>query len=881
MDVVVVESPAKAKTINGYLGDDYVVLPSYGHVRDLLAKEGSVRPDEDFAMTYQTDPRAMKHLKAIARALRGAGHLYLATDPDREGEAISWHVLTALEEERAVAQVDVKRVVFREITRKAVLEAMGHPRDLDMNLINAQQARRALDYLVGFTLSPVLWRKLPGAKSAGRVQSVALRLICERELEIEAFRPREYWSVAVTLITAGGEQLVARLHALEGHKLKKFSLASEADALAATARIEAARFSVAAIDTRPTRRNPQPPFTTSTLQQEASRKLGFAAKRTMQVAQRLYEGVTLEGETVGLITYMRTDGVHIAGEATRAARALIETRFGADYVPEQPRAYRSPAKNAQEAHEAIRPTDLRRMPEQVAGALDGDGRKLYDLVWKRTVASQMASARLEQTTLDIASEAADVGLRASGTVVLFPGFLKLYEEGRDDARAEDEEAERRLPKVRQGEALERKAVTPRQHFTEPPPRYTEATLVKRLEELGIGRPSTYASILSVLQERDYVRLEKRRFQPQDRGRLVTAFLTSFFHRYVEYDFTADLEGKLDDVSAGRIDWKAVLSEFWGAFSEAVGEAQELGPKEVVAALDNLLGAHLFRSDDAAVDPRRCPACADGRLSLKLGRYGAFIGCANYPECRYTSPLAAANGAEGGAAVNDGPRQLGQDPESGLAVSLRTGPYGPYVQLGDASGSEKPKRASLPDGRAPEEVDLELALALLALPRTVGLHPESGKPITAGIGRYGPYLAHQSKYTNLPKDEDVLTIGLNRAVALLAESKPRRGAEPLRVIGDHPDDGEPVVVMDGRYGPYVRHRRLNATLPKGVTPEALSLEAALALLAERAAKGKTKAKGRGKATGGKSAAAKAKGGKSGGRKSGRGASGGAPSSDAAG
>ena len=877
MDVVVVESPAKAKTINAYLGKDYVVLPSYGHVRDLLAKDGSVRPDEGFAMTYQTDPKAVKHLKAIARALEGASHLYLATDPDREGEAISWHVLNALEEQRAVAEVSVKRVVFSEITRNAVLEAMGHPRDLDMNLINAQQARRALDYLVGFTLSPVLWRKLPGAKSAGRVQSVALRLICERELEIEAFRTREYWSVAVTFVTAEGEELVARLHALGGEKLTKFSLASELDAMAAKARIEATRFAVTGVDTKPRQRSPQPPFTTSTLQQEASRKLGFAAKRTMQVAQRLYEGVNLAGEAVGLITYMRTDGVHIAAEAARGCRALIGERFGAAFVPDQPRAYRNPAKNAQEAHEAIRPTDLARDPERVAGALDGDGRRLYELIWKRTVASQMANARLEQTTLHIGSAEGDVGLRASGTVVQFPGYLKLYEEGRDDARAEDDEALRRLPRVSRGEALERKAVAPKQHFTEPPPRFTEATLVKRLEELGIGRPSTYASIISVLQERDYARLEKRRFQPQDTGRLVTAFLTSFFHRYVEYDFTAELEAKLDEISNGRIDWKAVLGEFWSAFSAAVAEAKELGPKEVIEALDEILGRHLFRSDDAAVDPRRCPSCADGRRGLKLGKFGAFIGCSNYPECRYTAPLSDANST--GAEADNGPRELGLDPQSDLAVSLRKGPYGHYLQLGDTSQPEKPKRVSLPEGRAPEDIDLEIALKLLALPRVVGHHPESGKPISAGIGRYGPYLEHLRRYATLPKDEDVLTIGLNRAVTLLAERTPRRGAEPLRLIGDHPDDGEPVVLMDGRYGPYVRHRRLNATLPKGVTPEEVTLEQALTLLAERAAKGKgakkTAAKGRGK--GAKKAGAKGR------AKGGRSASGvarGAPSSDAA-
>ncbi len=855
MDVVVVESPAKARTINRYLGEGFVVLPSYGHVRDLLAKDGSVRPDEDFAMTYETDPKAVKHVRAIARALEGADHLYLATDPDREGEAISWHVLAALEEARAPKHVAVKRVVFTEITRGAVREAMAHPRDLDMNLINAQQARRALDYLVGFTLSPVLWRKLRGAKSAGRVQSVALRLVCERELEIEAFKPREYWTIAVTLVTAEEAEFTARLVALGGKTLGKYDLGDEAAALAAKAAIEAGRFAVERIETKPVGRNPKPPFTTSTLQQEASRKLGFGARTTMQVAQRLYEGVDVDGETTGLITYMRTDGVHIANEAMAACRAVIAERFGAAFVPEAPRRYKNPAKNAQEAHEAIRPTDLARTPERAARHLDGDGRRLYELIWKRTVASQMASARLERTSFHIASGDGQVGLRATGTVVVFPGFLKLYEEGRDDRADGDEDEERRLPRVAEGEALGRKAVRERQHFTEPPPRYTEATLVKRLEELGIGRPSTYASILSVLQDREYVRLEKRRFVPEDRGHLVTAFLTSFFQRYVEYDFTADLENTLDDVSAGRVDWKAVLGEFWKAFNGAVGDAQELTGRQVIDALDDILGRHLFRSDDPAVEPRRCPTCGEGRLSLKLGRYGAFIGCSNYPDCRHTRPLTAA--ADAGA--DEGPRELGADADSGLEVSLRKGPYGYYVQLGAASAEDKPKpkRVTLPDFLAPDQVDLATALALLALPRVVGPHPESGKPISAGVGRYGPYLEHDGNYARLPRDENVLTLGLNRAVALLAETKGRRGgAEPLRVLGQHPDGGGPVTVMEGRYGPYVRHKRVNATLPKGIAPEAVTLEQGLELLAARAAKGK--GKGRGKAKGAKAGTGRAKG-----------------------
>ncbi len=847
MNVVVVESPAKAKTINKYLGEDFVVLASYGHVRDLPARDGSVRPDEDFAITYETDPKSAKHLDAIAKALKSASHLYLATDPDREGEAISWHVLNALRDKHAVSDVAVKRVVFNEITRSAVLEAMSHPRDLDMDLINAQQARRALDYLVGFTLSPVLWRKLPGSRSAGRVQSVALRLICEREMEIEAFKPREYWTVEATMTAPDGRPFQARLVALDGGKLGKFDLGDAAAAEAAKRRIEAAGFTCVEVERKPQSRHPAAPFTTSTLQQEASRKLGFNARRTMQVAQRLYEGVDIDGETVGLITYMRTDGVQIAQEAVRACRAVIARRFGEEFVPKAPRAYRTKAKNAQEAHEAIRPTDLSRAPEDVARALDDDGRRLYELVWKRAIASQMESARLEQTTLDIRDGDGAIGLRATGSVVQFPGFLKLYEEGRDDGNGEGRDDERRLPAVAKGDALGLGAVVPGQHFTEPPPRFTEATLVKRLEELGIGRPSTYASIISVLQERDYVRLERGRFVPEDRGRLVTAFLTSFFRRYVEYDFTADLENRLDEISAGHIDWKQVLDDFWRAFSEAVSETQDLRVKDVLDALDEILGPHVFHSDDPEVDARLCPGCGGGRLSIKLGRYGAFIGCSNYPECRYTRPLGNGDG-HGADAVAEGPRELGVDPESGLAVSLRKGPFGHYVQLGDNGDDGKPKRVSLPEGLSPEAVDVETACKLLALPREVGSHPETGHAIVAGIGRYGPYLRHERKYHRLPKGEDVLSIGLNRAVAIIADAKGGGTRAPARTIGAHPDDGAPVTLHDGRYGPYVSHNRVNATIPKGSDPDSLTLDEAVALVRERVAKGKS---GRG----GKKAAAK--------------------------
>ena len=842
MNVVVVESPAKAKTIEKYLGKDFVVLASYGHVRDLPAKEGSVRPNEDFAMTYRTDPRAAKRLKEIANALKGSENLYLATDPDREGEAISWHVLEALAEMKATEGVEVHRVVFHEITKSAVTDAVANPRDMDMNLVNAQQARRALDYLVGFTLSPVLWRKLPGSKSAGRVQSVALRLVCERELEIEAFDPQEYWTVEADFQTAGGQPLTAKLINLKGEKLGKFALGNEASALAAVQVLEnAGGFSVAELEKKETRRHPPPPFTTSTLQQDASRKLRFANKRTMDIAQRLYEGMDVGGGAAGLITYMRTDGVQMAGEAVNGCRTMVASEFGDAYVPEEPRVYKSTARNAQEAHEAIRPTDFSRTPALVKGHMNDDEFRLYELIWKRATASQVASARLEQAGLNINTNAGDAVLRATGQIVLFDGFLRLYQESRDDApksdaASADRDDERRLPAVAKGDVMTRSEIRPEQHFTEPPPRFSEATLVKRMEELGIGRPSTYASILSVLQDRNYVRLEKRRFAPEDRGRLVTAFLSNFFERYVEYDFTADLEAQLDRISAGEIEWKAVLREFWTTFYKAIDDTKELRVRDVLDVLNKVLGPYFFQSDDPNVDPMDCPKCADGRLSLKLGKFGAFVGCSNYPDCKFTRPLVATG--DGTAADNE-PKELGKNAASGLVVSRRHGPYGPYVQLGDTEGGEKPKRVSIPKGTDPEDITFEIAVALLALPRDMGEHPETGKMIQAGIGRYGPYVKHAGVFVSLTPEDDVLSVGLNRAIALLADAKnkPGRGgaATTLKDLGAHPVDGKPITVRSGRYGPYVKHLKTNATLPKGTEPEDLSLEDAVALLDAKIAK----------------------------------------------
>ncbi|MEN3976937.1 type I DNA topoisomerase [Emcibacter sp. SYSU 3D8] len=854
MNLVIVESPAKAKTINKYLGSNFKVLASFGHVRDLPSKDGSVRPAEDFAMDWEVDSDSKKRMKDIADAAKGVEMLYLATDPDREGEAISWHVQEILKNTKGLAGTPVKRVVFNEITKSAVLEAIANPRDVDQELVDAYLARRALDYLVGFTLSPVLWRKLPGARSAGRVQSVALRLICERELDIEAFRAREYWSVDVDLTTPSGEPFTAALTELDGRKLDKFDLADEAAAKAAVAAIEARDFSVATVESKPARRNPAPPFTTSTLQQEASRKLGFSASRTMRIAQKLYEGMEVDGETVGLITYMRTDGVQLAGEAIAGARTLIARDYGDRYVPPQPRIYKTKAKNAQEAHEAIRPTDLHRLPAQVTRQLSEEQLKLYDLIWKRTVASQMESAQFERTVADIKAPDGNVMLRARGSVLTFPGFLALYQEGLDDS--EDSDADRRLPALASGDAVNRHAVKPEQHFTEPPPRFTEASLVRRMEELGIGRPSTYASILDVLRDRSYVKMDRNRFVPEDKGRLVTAFLESFFRRYVEYDFTAQMEEKLDEISAGKIEWKSVLREFWGDFSNAIEGTAELRVTQVLEAINEILGPHIFPAPEGGGDPRACPSCSAGRLSLKLGKFGAFIGCSNYPECKFTRQLGTnGDGANGDA---NSTKVLGES--DGDEISLRGGRFGQYLQRGEAKDGVKPSRVSIPKDLPADTIDLEKAVALLALPREVGMHPETGKPILAGVGRYGPYIHHEKKYVNLPTSDEVFTIGINRAVDMLAAERPGRQASSsvIKALGDHPADGKPVNVMKGRFGPYVTHNKVNATLPRDSDPEEFTLEAAIPLLEAKASqpkKGKARAAPKAKAAAPKKAKAK--------------------------
>jgi DNA topoisomerase-1 len=865
MNVVIVESVAKAKAINRYLGSAYKVIASYGHVSDLPSKDGSVEPDKDFEMHWDEDGRSEKVMKEITAAVKTADKLILATDPDREGEAISWHILRILEQKKALKKgVPVERVTFNAVTKQSVLDAFKAPRQIDAPLVEAYLARRALDYLVGFTLSPVLWRKLPGARSAGRVQSVALRLVCDREAEIEAFKTDEYWTVEATLATDKGEEFAARLNAIAGRKLDKLDIKDGASANAIKAAIEKGDFKVVRVEKKAVKRNPFAPFATSTLQMDASRKLGYSAKQTMQLAQRLYEGVDIGGETVGLITYMRTDGVTIIPEAINAIRGMIAREYSQKFVAPFIREYKTKAKNAQEAHEAIRPTDVTRRPQDVAKHLDRDQARLYELIWKRTVASQMASAELEQTTADIEVSGRDgklYTLRASGSVVMFEGFLKIYEEGRDDRvrvvekgkedHSEDDDG-RRLPPLAEGDRVTDRKIEAEQHFTQPPPRFTEATLVKRMEELGIGRPSTYASTLAVLQERDYVRIDKKRLIPEDKGRLVTAFLEAFFKRYVEYDFTADLEEKLDLISDGKLEWKDVLRDFWRDFTARVGEIKDLRVGEVLDALNELLGPHIFPPKAEGGDPRLCPNCGEGRLSLKVGKFGAFIGCSNYPDCRFTRQFSDGQNGAPEASTPDG-KLLGTDPETGMAVTLRTGRFGPYVQLGEAEGDEKPKRSSIPKGMDAATLTLEQALSLLRLPREIGLHPETGTVITAGLGRYGPFILHDGTYANLPSVDEVFTVGINRAVALLAEKKAgggksrfqRAAATVLKELGEHPELGGKVQVLSGRYGPYVKHGDVNATLPRAKEPAALTMDEAVQLIAERAAKGPSSKSKRGR------------------------------------
>ncbi|MEL6564319.1 MAG: type I DNA topoisomerase [Pseudomonadota bacterium] len=840
MPVVVVESPAKAKTINKYLGDNYIVLASYGHVRDLPPKDGSVDPDNEFDMLWEVASDSKKHVKAIADALKDDNALILATDPDREGEAISWHLQEALTKRKSIKKdTDVKRVTFNAITKSAVDEAMKNARQVDMPLVEAYLARRALDYLVGFNLSPVLWRKLPGAKSAGRVQSVCLRILTEREMEIEAFRAREYWSVKAILASSRGQEYEARLVNLAGKKLDKYDLENQTQAEMAVQAITSRDLKIHSVEAKPASRNPSAPFMTSTLQQEASRKFGMGARQTMSSAQRLYEA--------GYITYMRTDGIDMAPEAVTMARDAIKDRYGADYVPAQPRVYKNKAKNAQEAHECIRPTDMARDAASLK-ITDDDQRKLYDLIWKRTLACQMEGARLERTTVEIGSADGQVGLRATGQVILFDGFLRVYEEGRDDEVVDDDD--KRLPQLSEGETAEKRSVTPDQHFTQPPPRYTEATLVKRMEELGIGRPSTYASIVTTIQDRGYVRKDKNRLIPEDKGRLVIAFLENYFRKYVGYDFTASMEEELDDVSAGDRDYKDVLGRFWADFSAAIAETSDLRITEVLEKINEVLEPHLFPPLEDGGDPRLCPNCGAGRLSMRTARSGgAFIGCSNYPECRYTRPFGPPDPEAEASAIPPEGKLLGED--QGDEIRVFKGRFGPYVQRGEVTEeNKKPPRQSIPKDWAPEELELDRAVMLLSLPREIGPHPEDGVMVWANIGRYGPYIKHAESTSdrggtnaNLEGIDEVWTVGMNRAVQLLAEKLASRGgrgaaAKPLHELGDHPQEGGPVQVMKGKYGPYVKWGKVNATIPKGTEPENVTMDMAVQLIAEKAPKKKT-------------------------------------------
>ena len=840
MDIVVVESPNKVKSINKYLGRNYKVLASFGHVRDLPAKDGSVKPDEDFAMSWSVDTVSAKRLTDIAKAVKEADGLILATDPDREGEAIAWHVLEVLKQKKVLKDKPVRRVAFNSITKQAVLDAIANPREIDPPLVDAYLARRALDYLVGFTLSPVLWRKLPGARSAGRVQSVALRFVCDREAEIERFVREEYWQIAAILGTPRNENFEARLTAYDGKKLQKLDISSQSMADDIKAMLEGASFRALSVEAKPTKRNPGPPFTTSTLQQAASSRLGFSAQRTMQVAQRLYEGMDIGGETAGLITYMRTDGVQMAPEAISAARDAIAKEFGAKYLPEKPRQYTTKAKNAQEAHEAIRPTDFSRTPAEMRKYLDADQARLYEVIWKRAIASQMQSAEIERTTVEIEALNGSkiAGLRAVGSVTRFDGFIAAYTDQKDED-SEDEE-NRRLPEIHAEETLKREQIDATQHTTEPPPRYSEASFIKKMEELGIGRPSTYVATLKTLEDRDYIKIENRKLVPQSKGRLVTAFMEGFFEHYVEYDFTASLEEKLDEISDGKLAWKDVLRDFWKDFSGAVDGIKELRVTDVLDALNEELAPLVFPEREDGSNPRICPKCGTGNLSLKLGKFGAFVGCSNYPECGYTRQLDGQNGNGENGAVEDGTKLLGKDPYTAEEITLRSGRFGPYVQRGEG---KEAKRSSLPKGWTTATIDHEKALALLSLPRDVGQHPETGKMISAGLGRYGPFVLHDGTYANVESIEDVFTIGLNRAVSVLAEKQSkgaggRNGGTPaaLKDLGEHPAGGGKITVRDGRYGAYVNFGKINATLPKGKDPQTVTMDEAVALIAEKEAKG---------------------------------------------
>jgi DNA topoisomerase I len=809
--LLIVESPSKAKTLKKYLGSDFEVLASYGHVRDLIPKNGAVDPTQSFAMKYDIIDRNSKHVDAIAKAVKSADSIYLATDPDREGEAISWHISEILKDKNLIKNKLVKRVEFNEITQTAVKHAIDHPRDIAMNLVNAQQARRALDYLVGFNLSPLLWKKIRRGLSAGRVQSPALRLIVERELEIEAFVSQEYWSIHLDALKHA-HGFTAKLIQLDNQKVEQFTVTNhdkQADIVGKLLIASAGKTTVSRVEKKQRSRSPAAPFTTSTLQQEAVRKLGFTTSRAMRVAQQLYEGIDVGNGTVGLITYMRTDSFSLAAEAVAQIRDYVKKNFDADYLPKAAIVYKTKSKNAQEAHEAIRPTDILRSPANVRQYLNDEQFKLYEMIWKRTLACQMTQAKFDAVSVDLAVGSEANLFRASGQTLVFPGFIAVYMEGIDDA---EEEAEAKLPHLEVGEKLDVEKIYGDQHFTEPPPRYSEASLVKALEEYGIGRPSTYASIISTLQDREYVLLDKKRFTPTDVGRVVNKFLTQHFTQYVDYDFTAKLENELDEIAEGERDWIPVMDKFWQGFNQQIS-----------------LKADVERPGNELID-EACPKCGK-QLQKQLSRYGSFIGCTGYndtPKCDYKRSI------NGEAQLGTDPVVIGEDVASKKEIYLMNGPYGPYIQLGMPIEGEKkkPKRVSIPKEISVADISLDTANRLLSLPRDLGNHPETGKKIVANIGRFGPYVNHDGKFKSIPKSDSVFEIALDGAVALLAAAG---GPAPLADLGPHPSGEGRVEVFSGRYGPYVQHAKIRATLPKSIEPETLTLEEALQLLAEKAAK----------------------------------------------
>ena len=841
MNLVIVESPAKAKTINKYLGNDYNVLASFGHVRDLPSKNGSVDPENDFSFEWEVSNTSKKHIKEIYDAAESSSNIFLATDPDREGEAIAWHIIELLNKKKLTKDKSIKRVVFSEITKSAVKNGIDNPRELDHSLVDAYLARRALDYLFGFSLSPVLWRKLPGAKSAGRVQSVALRLICEREVEIESFDPQEYWKIKANLEVVDNN-IEASLTHYNGEKVDKFSFKNEEDAKKVTESFKGQNFKFTDITKKPASRNPDAPFSTSTLQQTASSIFGFGASRTMQIAQRLFQGVEIDGETTGLITYMRTDSTDLSKEAIHSYRDFIQNNFNSSYLPEEIRSFKSKkAKNAQEAHEGIRPTDILRKPEEMKKYLDEDGFKLYNLIWKRSLASQMSSASFERTAISISSENETIKLRANGSIQTFDGFLNIYSEFNKKSEiieSEDIEDDKDLPNITLNDNINNVKPASSQHFTLPPPRYSEATLVKKLEELGIGRPSTYASIISVLKMRNYVEVEKNRFVPEDRAILITGFLKGFFSKYVDYEFTAEMEESLDEITSGTINWKEFLDKFWKNFSSNIGEVTDLRITNVLDHLNESLKNHIFVEAEGKDITRECPTCS-GQLSLKVSRFGAFVGCSNYPECKFTRPISPKKMKE---VVED--KVLGIDEETKKEIKLLSGRFGPYIQLGDNDTKDKPKRSSIPKGIPAAEIDLAKANYLLSLPREIGLHPESGEMITINYGRYGGYLSCAEKNASLEDISEFFEIGINRAVSLLANAKPGRlkSSSEIKTLGDHPDDKKPVKVMKGKFGPYIKYKTINATIPDQYDPETISMDEALDLIERKLEKdGKSKKK----------------------------------------